>query len=158
MKHLALGFALVVMATLFSLGTVKAVTAYNDSLSGSQTASTVVDGIAINLSATGDLPGMAKINLQRNGLNVTGGGWTMTVLPQNADASSNGRGDLTGTVSGGALTLNADGTLASASALQLTIQSGTGEFAGVTAGTGTINVSTSSENPSQLAGTLVLSF
>ena len=158
MKHLALGFALVVMATLFSLGTVKAVAAYNDSVSGSQTASTVVDAIAINLSATGDLPGMTKINLQRNGSNVTGGSWKMTVLPQNADASSSGRGDLTGTVTGGTLTLNADGTLASASALQLMIQSGTGEFAGVTAGTGTVNVSSSSENPSQLVGTLVLSF
>ena len=158
MKHLALGFALVVMATLFSLGTVKGVAAYNDSVSGSQTASTVVGAISINLSATGDLPGMTKINLQRNGSNVTGGGWTMTVLPQNADASSSGRGVLTGTVTGGTLALNADGTLASASALQLTIQSGTGEFASVTAGTGIVNLSSSAENASQLAGTLALSF
>jgi hypothetical protein len=82
----------------------------------------------------------------------------MTVLPQNADASSSVRGDLTGTVTGGTLTFNADGTLASASALQLAIQSGTGEFATVTAGTGTVNVSSSSENPSQLAGTLALNF
>jgi hypothetical protein len=72
MKHLALGFVLVIMATLFSLGTVKAVAAYNDSVSGSETASTVVDAIAINLSATGDLPGMTKNNssterFKRNG-------------------------------------------------------------------------------------------
>jgi hypothetical protein len=158
MKHLALGFVLVVMATLFSLGTVQAVAAYNDSVSGSQTASTVVDAIAINLSATGDLPGMTKITLQRNTLNVTGGSWTFTVLPQNADALSSARGELTGTVTAGTLTLNADGTLASASAVQLTIQSGTGDFAGVTAGTGTVNVSSSSENASQLVGTLVLGF
>ncbi|SRR6266536_4937349 len=158
MKHLSLVFALVIMATLFSLGTVKAVATYNDSVSGSQTASTVAEGVAINLSASGDLPGMSKVTLQRNGSNVTGGSWTMTVLPQNADASSSKRGDLTGTVTGGTLTLNADGTLASASAVQLTIHSGTGEYAGVTSGTGAVSVSSSGENPSQLIGTLVLSF
>jgi len=157
MKHLSLVLAWVVMAGLFSLVTVKAVATYNDSVSGSQTASTVVDGVAINLNASGDLPGMGKLTLQRNGTNVTGGSWTMTVLPQNADASSIERGDLTGTVTGGTLTFNEDGTLASAS-VQLTIQSGTHEYAGVTTGTGTLSVSSSAENPSQLTGTLVLSF
>jgi hypothetical protein len=158
MKHLWLVFALVVMAALFSLGTVKAVATYNNSVSGSQTASAVAEGVAINLNASGDLPGMTKVTLQRNGSNVTGGSWTITVLPQNADASSSERGGLTGTVTGGTLTLNQDGTLASASAVQLTIHSGTGEYAGVTAGTGTISVSLSAENPSQLTGTLVLTF
>ena len=158
MKHLSLGFALVVMAALFSLGTVKAVATYNDSVSGSQTASTTADEIAINLSANGDLPGLTKITLERNGLNVMGGSWTMTVLPQNADASSSARGELTGTVTAGTLTLSADGTLASATAVQLSLQSGTGEYSGVTSGTGTVNVSSSGENPSQLTGTLVLSF
>ena len=158
MKHLSLAFALSVIAALFSLGAVKAVTAYNDSVSGSQTASADAGGIAINLTASGDLPGMSKVTLQCNGLNVTGGSWTMTVLPQNADASSSERGELTGTVTGGTLTLNGDGTLATASAVQLTIQSGTGEYAAVTTGSGTVNVSSSAENPSQLTGTLVLSF
>jgi len=143
---------------LLSLGTVKAMAAYHDSVSGSQTASTVADSIAVNLSASGDLPGMSKVTLQRNGTNVTGGTWTMTVLPQNADASSSERGELTGRVTGGALTLDAAGNLASASAVQFTIQGGTGEYAGVTTGSGTVNVSSSGENPSQLTGTLDLSF
>src|SRR5919205_1639986 len=129
---------------------------YNDSLSGSQTAAPESAGIALNLTASGDLPGMNKLTLQRNGQNVTGGAWRMTVLPQNADATSSERGELVGTVSGGTLTLTTEGTLASASGVQVTIQSGTGEFASVTSGTATLSVSANAENPSQLSGTLVL--
>jgi hypothetical protein len=131
---------------------------YSDSLSGSQTAAPEAAGIALNLTASGDLPGMNKLTLQRDGQNVTGGSWRMTVLPQNADASSTERGELVGTVSGGTLTLTAEGTLASASGVQVTIQSGTGEFASVTSGTGTLSVTANAENPSQLGGTLVLNF
>jgi len=131
---------------------------YNDSLSGSQTAAPETAGIALNLTATGDLPGMNKVTLQRDGTNVTGGSFRMTVLPQNADASSSERGELSGTVSGGTLTLTSEGTLASASNVHVTIQSGAGEFAAVTSGTGTLSVTANSENPSQLSGTLVLNF
>src|SRR6185503_18041218 len=129
---------------------------YNDSLSGSQTAAPESSGIALNLTAAGDLPGMNKVTLQRDGQNVTGGSWRMTVLPQNADASSSERGVLVGTVSSGTLTLTPEGTLASASGVQVTIQSGTGEFASVTSGTATLSISANAENPSQLSGTLVL--
>jgi outer membrane lipoprotein SlyB len=131
---------------------------YNDSLSGSQTAAPEANGIALNLTASGDLPGMNKLTLHRDGQNVTGGTFRMSVLPQNADASSSERGVLVGTVSGGTLTLTAEGTLASVSGVQVTIQSGTGEFASVTSGSGTISVSANSENPTQLSGTLVLNF
>jgi hypothetical protein len=82
----------------------------------------------------------------------------MTVLPANADAASSERGTLSGAVSGGTITLNENGTLASASAVQISVQSGTGEFASVTAGTVTVNLSADAENPSQLNGTLVLNF
>lgn len=150
MKQLLI-FLLVIAAALSTA-------TYNDSLSGSQTAAPEATGIALNLTATGDLPGMNKLTLQRDGTNVTGGTWRMTVLPQNADASSSERGELAGTIGGGTLTVTAEGTLASASGVQVTIQSGTGEFAAVTSGTGTLSVSANSENPSQLSGTLVLNF
>lgn len=152
MKHLMLMLASLLLAALVSVAT------YNDTLSGSQTAAPEADGIALNFTAGGDLPGMSKVTLQRDGQNVTGGTWRLTVLPQNADASSSDRGALIGTITGGTLTLNAEGTLASASAVQVTIQSGTGEYASVTGGTGTISVSADAENPSQLSGTLVLNF
>jgi len=131
---------------------------YNDSLQGSQTAAPEAEGIALNLTASGDLPGMSKLKLQRNGQNVTGGSFRLTVLPQNADATSSERGELAGTISGGTITLTTEGTLSAASGVQITIQSGTGEFAAVTSGTATLSVTANAENPSQLNGTLVLNF
>ncbi len=152
MKQLFLILALLIFALVVSIAT------YNDSLQGSQTAAPEAEGIALNLTATGDLPGMCKIKLQRDGQNVTGGSFRMTVLPQNADASSSERGELVGTINGGTLTLTSAGTLSAAAGVQITIQSGTGEFASITSGTGTISITASSENPSQLNGTLVLNF
>jgi hypothetical protein len=141
-----------ILALVVSLAT------YNDSLQGSQTAAPEADGIALNLTASGDLPGMSKVKMQRSGQNVSGGSFRLTVLPQNANASSSERGELVGTISGGTLTLTTEGTLSSVTGVQITIQSGTGEFASVTSGSGTISVTASSENPSQLSGTLVLNF
>lgn len=152
MKQVALTLVPIVLASVISMAT------YNNTLNGSQTAAPEAEGIALNLTAAGDLPGMSKVNLQRNGDSVTGGNLRLTVLPQNADASSSERGQLAGTISGGTVTLNSEGTLASASEVQVTIHSGTGEFANVTSGTATLNISASSENPSQLSGTLVLNF
>ena len=149
MKYIAL---MLLLASLISMAT------YNDTLSGSQTAAPEAEGIALNLTAAGDLPGMTKVNLHREGGNVTGGSLRLTVLPQHADASSSERGQLVGTISGGTVTLNSEGTLASASSVQVTIQNGTGEFASVTSGTATLNITASSENPTQLSGTLVLNF
>ena len=149
MKYIAL---MLLLASLISMAT------YNDTLSGSQTAAPEAEGIALNLTAAGDLPGMTKVNLHRNGENVTGGSLRLTVLPQNANASSSERGQLVGTISGGTVTLNSEGTLASASGVQVTIQSGTGEFATVTSGTATLNITASTENSSQLSGALVLNF
>ncbi len=140
------------------LGAVVSPANYNDTVNGSQTAAPEAEGIAINLTAAGDLPGMSRVTLQRDGLNVTGGNWRLKVLPQNADASSTERGELVGTISGGTLTLTPEGTLASVSSVQITIQSGAGEYAGVTTGTATLNLSANAENPTQLTGTLVLSF
>jgi hypothetical protein len=152
MKQVALMLMPIVMAAVVSVAT------YNNSISGSQTAAPETEGIALNLNATGDLPGMSKVTLQRDGQNVTGGAFRLAVLPQNADASSSERGVLVGTISGGTLTVTAEGTLASASGVQITIQSGTGEFASVNSGTATLSLNASSDNPSQLSGTLVLNF
>lgn len=152
MKHLSLLVISLILGALVSLAT------YNDTVNGSQTAAPEAEGIALNLTAAGDLPGMSKLTLQRDGLNVTGGSWSLTVLPPNADANSTARGELAGTISGGTLVLTSEGTLASASSVQITIQSGTGEYAAVTSGTATLNISANAENPTQLTGTLVLNF
>lgn len=151
-------FLFVLLAAVIALGAVNTPATYNDTVSGSQTAAPEAEGIALNLTAAGDLPGMLKLTLTRSETNVSGGSLIMTVLPANADASSTARGSVTGTISSGTLTLNENGTVASASNVQVTINSGTGEFANVTSGTATINVSANAENSSQLGGTLVLNF
>ena len=158
MKFFFLLLAPAVLAAALSVNVVDFMATYNDTVSGSQTAAPEAEGIALNLTAAGDLPGMNKLTLVRSDTNITGGAWSMTVLPANADASSSERGTLTGTVSGGTITLNENGTLASASSVQISIQSGTGEFASVTTGTATVSLSANAENPSQLNGTLVLNF
>ena len=72
---------ILVLAVLLSTAT------YNDSLSGSQTAAPEAAGIALNLTASGDLPGMSKVNLHRNGQNVTGGNFRLIVIPQQYDTN-----------------------------------------------------------------------
>lgn len=156
MKFLSLAFLLLV--AIVAPKAVNPAATYNDTLTGSQTAAPEAEGIALNLTAAGELPGMIKVTLIRSAGNVTGGSWSMTVLPANADASSSERGSLTGNVTGGAVTLNENGTIASATSVQISIQSGTGEFANVNSGTATINVSANAENPTQLSGALVLNF
>jgi hypothetical protein len=152
MKQVMLMLASLALAVFVSAAT------YNNGLSGSQTAAPDVDAVALNLTASGDLPGVNTVKLQRDGLNVVGGTWRLTVLPQDANASSNSRGELAGTITGGSLTLNAQGTLASASSVQVALYSGTGEFSEVTTGHATMTISANAENPSQLNGTLVLNF
>lgn len=131
---------------------------YRNSLVGIQTAAGDRDGIKLNLNAEGDLPGMHSVTLRRDDNKVTGGEWTLTVFPPDADPTASEKGKLTGAVTGGSLGFDDDGALARAEALQLTIQSGTGRYAGVKSGSGTLNLSPRAENPSQLVGTLILNF
>ena len=158
MKSLSPLLLFLLLAAVVASGAVNPAATYNDTLSGSQTAAPEEEGIALNLTAAGDLPGMVRITLKRTDANVTGGTFKLTVLPANADASSSERGSLMGSVTGGTLTLAENGTVASASDVQVAISSGTGEFSSVTSGTATISLSANAENPSQLSGTLVLNF
>lgn len=135
-----------------------AASTYNNSVSGSQTASAESGTIALNLNATGDLPGMLNLTLRHEAGNINGGTWTLTVLPANADATSSESGRLTGTFSGGTITLDANGIATAASSLQLTVQSGTGQFEAVSGGSGTLNLSADPENSTKLGGPLALSF
>ena len=156
MRFFSLVFLL--LATMVAPAAVNAPATYNNTVSGAQSAAAEEDGITINLTATGDLPGKVRLTLMRNDANVTGGTLLVMVSPANANASSRARGSLTGTVSSGTLSLASNGTLASASNVQIAINRGTGEFSGVTSGTATINVSAGGQNSSPLSGTLVFSF
>jgi hypothetical protein len=132
--------------------------AYRDSVKGFQSASAEEESVSLLLNADGDLPGLFKVSLRREGHKVTGGSWTLTVLPPDADAIANEKGRLTGDASGGTLTFNGDGSLATADSILLTVQEGSGHYSRVKSGGATLNLSSSAENPSQLAGTLLLNF
>jgi hypothetical protein len=160
MKRLSVIFAPVLLTGLLciAVAAAHAVATHNSALSGFQTATSESDGVAVVIDAAGDLPGMGKVTFKRDGVNVTGGTWSLTVLPANADATASERGALSGTITGGALSFNSNGTLSGASSVQLAITGGAGEHAHVSAGTGVINLSSDAESPSKLNGTLVLNF
>jgi hypothetical protein len=160
MKRLSTKLASVLITGLLLCVAVAAAVAatYNDTLKAFQTAASESDGIAVVINAAGDLPGMGKVTFKREGNNIVGGSWTLTVLPANVDAAARERGTLSGTVTGGTISLSPEGTLAGASAMRLNIESGTGEQAGIGAGEGIINLTSDPENPSKLSGTLVLNF
>ena len=158
MKRLTLIFVTALAASLLCLAAARAATNYNDAVGAFQTASADSEGLALNLEAAGDLPGMGRVTLRREGNNVTGGSWSLTVLPPDPDASSSEKGRLTGAVTGGSLTFNPDGTLAGVGAAQLTVEGGTGQYASVSGGSGTLSLSADAENPSKLTGTLALNF
>src|SRR5687767_7096513 len=123
MKRLSVILAPVLLTGLLCLAVAAAhaVATHNSTLNGFQSAASESDGIIVVLNAAGDLPGMGKLTLKREGNNVIGGSWTLTVLPANADATSSERGTLSGTVTGGTLSFNSGGTLSGASSVQLTI-------------------------------------
>ena len=131
---------------------------YSNTVNGSQTASAESGSVALNLNATGDLPGPLSVTLRHEGGNLSGGTWKLTVLPQNADATSTESGTLTGSFTGGAMTLDANGIVTAASSVQLTVQSGTGQFEAVTSGSGTLSLAADPENSTKLGGPLALSF
>ena len=143
---------------LTSLLTFVSTASYTNTVSGSQTASAESGTIAFNLTATGDLPGMLNVKLNHEGGNVTGGSWTLTVLPANADATSSESGRITGTFSGGTITLDSNGIATAAGSIQLSVQSGTGQFESVTSGSGSLSLSADAENSTKLGGPLTLNF
>ena len=155
MKFPVLAF---VIASLFALAAPHNVANYNDTVSGAQTASAESGSVAFNLNATGDLPGMLSVTLKHEGGNVTGGTWTLTVLPPNADATSSESGTLTGSFSGGTVTLDPNGIATAANSIQLTVTSGAGQFASITSGSGTLTLSADAENSTKLGGPFALSF
>lgn len=158
MRRLFPAFFITPFAMLVWVALVHAAAAYNSTVTGAQTASPESEGAALNLHATGDLPGMLNIRVLHEGGNVTGGTWTITVLPQNADASSSATGTVSGSVSGGSLTLDTNGIVTGLNSAQLTVQSGTGQFESVNTGNGTLSLTADPENSTKLGGPLVLNF
>ena len=136
----------------------RAASAYNSNVVGSQTAAGPDEGVVLQLNASGDLHGMLRLTVRHEGGQVTGGTWSLTVLPPNADASSSEKGRLSGSVGGGTLSTDANGVVTAVASVQLSVQGGTGDYASVSAGGGTVSLSADPENPTRLGGPLALDF
>jgi hypothetical protein len=158
MKRLLSALFAASLSLLVSVALAHAAATYNNTVTGSQTASSQSGGIALNLNASGDLPGMLSLTITHEGGNVSGGTWMMSVLPPNVGATSSERGKLNGKLTGGALTLDANGIVTAATSVQLTVESGTDEHAAVNGGSGTLSLSADPENSTKLGGTLALNF
>lgn len=158
MKYRAFILAPALTAWLLVATITPAARIHRDAVEGIQTASSENEGLKLLLNAEGDLPGQNSLILLREGNAVTDGTWTLTVMPPDAGPTTNEKGKLTGKVTGGTLTFNSDGALTGADSLQLTIQSGTGQYASHKSGSGSITLASRAENPSQLVGTLTLDF
>ena len=158
MKRLTLMSATVLAAALLCLAAARAATTYSNAVDGVRTASAEREDVNVIFKAAGDLPGMGKVTLKRDGNNVTGGTWSLTVLPPDADASSSEKGRLEGSVTGGSFAFDGDGNLTGVSSVELSVEGGTGQHASVGGGSGTLNLSRDIENPPKLKGTLSLSF
>ena len=159
MKRLTVISVPMLAAALLCYAAVRAATTYNDTVSAVRTAS--ADGptsVTFLLDASGDLHGMGKLTLRREGTNVIGGSWSLTVLPAEADATSSEKGRLNGAINGGSVTLAPDDTVVGVSSLQLIVEDGTGQHASVSSGSGTLSLSADIENPPKLKGTLSLNF
>jgi hypothetical protein len=154
MKSILSALSIFSLVVLFSLHAAT----YNNTVTGSQTAAAESGSVALNLNATGDLPGMLSITLKHETGAVNGGTWTLTVLPPSADANSNEVGTLSGNITGGTITLDANGIATAAGSVQLNVQSGTGQFSTTNAGSGTLSLSADPENSTKLGGPLALNF
>jgi hypothetical protein len=148
------------------------VTHRNSTLSSAQIASTDTNRTIITQSARGDLPGVLTLALDINAQDgsVTGGEWALVVTDIQTPAHSRDHGEeegpdvmviqrgvLKGVVTGGAVVLNPDGTVGSASAIQLAINGGTLEFGDVSSGGGIVNGS-DLQDPHDSSGNLSLDY
>jgi len=153
--------------------------AHNVTLSQAQVWQEAPNRIVLNTRAHGDLPGALTLVIDRNRADnsITGGEWALVVsyiedVPGGAHSNSSGhsdhaeeadgelliqKGTLKGSITGGAVTLSADGTVTSVNSVQLNVESGTLTFNNVSGGTGMAH-ETNLQDFSTSSGTLSLKF
>lgn len=145
---------------------------YNVTLSRAQVSPTDNHRIIVVMDAAGDLRGALTLGLDRNGEDgaVTGGEWALVVAyteeTQHEPEGDGGedhsetlvqKGTLKGSIAGGQITLNPDGTIASVDSLQLVLDGGSLTYQGVTHGSGSA-LGANLHDPSASSGSLNLNF
>lgn len=175
MKHLT--FALAVISLVGLLGSALARTSqtsqsHNISLSDAQVSQVTNKRIIVTMRADGDLPGALTLALDLDGGDnrIVGGEWALVVSyiqdvnngQTSRDGDSGGeiliqKGTLKGTISGGTVTLNADGKAVAVNSVQLNVNSGSLAFSDINNGNGFVYGS-GLQDFSTSRGTLNLNF
>lgn len=159
MKHLSFVVALTLVAGHLSGG--RALTAppraqaHHDTLAG-RIIPPGSSSLSLGAEASGTLPGSFTVALNLDAANVTGGRWRLVAKRVEEDGSVSELGVIEGAVSGGTVSLNGDGSVASLVSVQLTVQEGSGNYAGLRGGSGTLAGGLNREASPPFTGTLDL--
>ena len=95
--------------------------------------------LALRGALSGEVRGTLRVSIRLDGQQVPGGDWSAALLRTDADGSESEAGTISGTVDHGSV-LAADGRVHALADVRLTITSGTGEFAGLSSGSGSLDV------------------
>lgn len=132
---------------------------YHGSFAGSSSRSQEQDETTFVGQVDDALHGYLMLTIKYDQNNsISAGNWTLIVTSKKADGSSGEEGRLEGTISGGSVALNQNGTVASVSAARLTIKSGRGTYDRITSGQGAFEVSSVAGNRTPFNGALTLTF
>ncbi|MDQ1741497.1 MAG: hypothetical protein QOE53_3149 [Pseudonocardiales bacterium] len=144
--------------------------AHNVTLRTARVSKTEDGRVVVLMEADNDLKGSLTMTLERdaNGTTITGGFWALVLSYTELTPSEGGDGDgaserliqkgtLSGSVTGGSLTLDADGNVAAINSAQLTITQGSVAYEGVNAGGGSAQEN-DLQDAAKSSGSLVLNF
>ena len=132
--------------------------AYASVLSGSIEQSLCSSAGSASGSASGDLAGSFTVSLDCSESAIAGGQWQITVKGAGPDGAEAELGTLSGSVVGGAVQADVAGGILTASDVKVSVTAGTGAYAAVTSGSGTLELIADPKGSPQFRGTLRLSF
>jgi hypothetical protein len=145
-------------------------TTYNLTLSHAEASVDESGRIVVTMMASGDLQGTVTVRLDRSAEGAVTGEWAfnvsytevMAVVPNGTGDEDPGealvqKGVLKGSVKGGSIALNDDGSVRALSSLLLELKAGTLEYESVTAGDGLLN-GTDVSNRDASNGSISLTF
>jgi hypothetical protein len=143
---------------------------FADTLNNAQVSEHQDGDLIVVISAVGDLPGTLTLKVHRTGTTITGGEWAFNVAyteetqipnpppgePDHTEALIQ-RGSLKGTITGGQVSLNGDGTVSAIDSVQLSINGATMEFEATNSGTADGHI-VSLQDAANSTGEITLSF
>jgi hypothetical protein len=108
--------------------------------------------------ASGDLHGSFYLAFDCKAGSIFGGTWLIVVTTEAPDGTANVVGTIRGQVLNGAFQVDGDGARVTVQKVELAVTEGTGEYANVVEGTGSLAATSDTRSSPQFVGTLGLTF